>query len=483
MMTDAATSRPFERLALDITEMPISSDGNKYALVIMDYFSKYVRIYPMKDQKAVTVSTCLMDWVYDLGVPDRLHSDQGPQFEAAVFQELCRMLGIRKTRTTPYHPQSDGMVERFNRTLKDMVAKYVDCQGLTWDKELKAYAMAYNSSVHDTTGYSPFYLVHGFEPRLPIDIQFDRPRALADIESFPEGRRRAMRKAYEDVRRVTNKAALESARRYDRAACHTTYQIGEKVWVRDHTSAVGGKPKLGMPYKGPGTIVRRIGEPGKEVVYEVRMPGARSQVLHHNDLKPFILREVTSAGRETQVTQNADAPLRKQRPPHHPTFPIPSAATNSHVEEGRAEIGSRSDGSRQTLLENSQAMPPLLPLSRSNHTTELHDSDVNRSRQGSHSDDEADTMLSYTDTSVDGREGSEGSEIEITNEENQRGILGNTYSGEGTQSGPYDEALLTPYVTRFGRRSVPVEKYQAGVSPSVAELKHKYEIFLKRGGE
>ena len=83
---------------MDITEMPCSSRGNRYALVIMDYFSKLVKVYPMKDQKAETVADCLLLWVYDYGVPERLHSDQGRQFESAVFQELCRRLGIEKKR-------------------------------------------------------------------------------------------------------------------------------------------------------------------------------------------------------------------------------------------------------------------------------------------------------------------------------------------------------------------------------------------------
>ena len=199
-------------------------------------------------------------------------------------------IGIRKTRTTPYHPQSNGMVERFMRILKDMVAKYIDTAGFTWDKGVKAYAMAYNSAAHDTTGYSPFFLVHGFEPRLPMDTQFDAPRAPVDVQSFPEERRREMEKAFADVRRTTQKAASKAARRCDEPTRHTTYQVGDKVWVRDHTASVGGKPKLGMLYKGPGTIIRAVGETGKEVTYKVRVPGVRDRVVHHNDLKPLIQR-------------------------------------------------------------------------------------------------------------------------------------------------------------------------------------------------
>ena len=177
-MITEATSRPFKRIAIDITEMPTSASGNKCALVVMDYFSKYVKIYPMPDQKTETVLEALFDRVYELGVPERLHSDQGRQFESDMFQLMCKRMGIRKTRTTPYHPESDGMVERFMRTLKDMVAKYIDSEGLRWDRNVKAYAMAYNSSVHTTTGHTPFFLIHGFEPVLPMDVMYGPPKEL-----------------------------------------------------------------------------------------------------------------------------------------------------------------------------------------------------------------------------------------------------------------------------------------------------------------
>ena len=445
MVTESPT-RPFDRIALDITEMRLSSDGNKYALVVMDYFSKYVRIYPMKNQRAETVTACLMDWVYELGVPVRLHSDQGPQFESAVFQEMCKRLGIHKTRTTPYHPQSDGMVERFNRTLKDMVAKYIDSQGLTWDREVKAYAMAYNSAVHDTTGYSPFYLIHGFEPRLPIDERFWTPLPLVEVDSFPEKRRREMRKAFEDVRRATGKAASDSARRYDESVQYTSYQNGDKVWVRDHTASVGGKPKLAMPYKGPATIIRKIGQPGKEVAYEVRLPGSRDRIVHHNDLKPLIQRESTRPNENGETEENKTV-LNLDRSTLEPRFLTRGKGGGSDSGNGRPV---------RTTWVDPQAMPPCPPPP--GHQREL------------------------PPTSPTGEATADYTEPNETNPNDPD--QGNGGSGTPARDEPYDEALLTPYVSRYGRKSIPVQKYQAGVSPSVSEMKHKYEMFLKRtGGE
>ena len=285
-MVTETTSRPFERIAVDVTEMPVSVKGNNCALIIMDYFSKYVRIYPMANQKTETILECLLDWVYDFGVPDRLHSDQGSQFESRVFRAMCERLGIHKTRTTPYHPESDGMVERFNRTLKDMVSKYIDAEGLHWDDSIKTYSMAYNSSVHSATGYTPFYLVHGYEPRMPLDAAYGPPTESVPVRSYLEDRLRAMRAAYSRVRSNSARASREAAERYDQKQCNERYQVGDKVWVRDFRAAAGGKPKLGLPYTGPSTIIGKIGFDGREVVYKVASKDGKVRNLHHNHLKP-----------------------------------------------------------------------------------------------------------------------------------------------------------------------------------------------------
>ena len=309
-------SRPFERIALDITEMPNSAKGNKYALVAMDYFSKYVRVYPMPDQKTETVLEALLDWVHDFGVPERLHTDQGRQFEADLFQLMCEKLGIQKTRTTPYHPESDGMVERFMRTLKDIVAKYVDEEGLQWDINLKAYSMAYNSSVHSTTGFSPYFLVHGFEPRLPLEAAFAPPRKLVPAKTFITDRMGAMRDAHRRVRIRSERVSKETARRYDHRVNEVQYREGDQVWVRDHRAAVGGKPKLGLPYSGPANVIGKVGKAGKEVAYRIRDQRGRVRVVHHNHLKPVVgsSRVFNAASRTPDMGLSKQHLSAKERP-------------------------------------------------------------------------------------------------------------------------------------------------------------------------
>ena len=251
-------------------------------------FSKYVQVYPIPNQKTETVLEALFNWIYEFGVPERLHSDQGRQFESDLFQMMCKKLGIRKTWTTPYHPESDGMVERFMRTLKDMVAKFISGEGLSWDENVKAYTMAYNSSVHATTGQTPFFIIHGFEPRLPLDVIYGPPAELVTVRSFLADRLGTLRNAYQRAQSSTMRAAEKAAKRYDRSVCENRYRQGEEVWVRDHTAAAGGKPKLGLPYAGPATIIGEVGTKGEAVTYKIRDQKGRVRVVHHNHLKPVV---------------------------------------------------------------------------------------------------------------------------------------------------------------------------------------------------
>lgn len=345
-MVTQMTSRPFQRIAVDITEMPVSANGNRYAIVIMDYFSKFVRVYPTKRQDAETVTTALLDWVYDMGVPDKIHSDQGGQFESELFQQMCRRLGIQKTRTTPYHPESDGMVERFMRTLKDMVAKYVDPQGMTWDVDIKAYTMAYNSSVHSVTGHSPFFLLHGFEPKTPLEAAVLPPESAVPIRSYLSERLRAIVDAYKVVTRKTQECAKKAATRHDEHTSGEAFASGDRVWIRDNRVSVGGKPKLGLYYKGPGTIVSRLGG-DKGVVYRVRDDKGQEKVLHFNQLKPAVVWGGTPPGENHHRTSRE--PPREEDPGEAPLGGENPDKTNSQPERTVGNTESRTEVSDDDL--------------------------------------------------------------------------------------------------------------------------------------
>ena len=156
-MQKYVSGAPLERLALDILgPLPISNLGNKYLFIVGDYLSKWTEAYPIANQEAKTMPDVLVhEFVSRYGVPGELHCDQGRNFEADIFKEMCQLLGIKKTRTTPYRPQSDGIIERFDRTLESRLAKYVQDHQQDWDRHVPYVMMAYRSSVHESTGQSP----------------------------------------------------------------------------------------------------------------------------------------------------------------------------------------------------------------------------------------------------------------------------------------------------------------------------------------
>lgn len=183
MKTVLATA-PFQKVAADILELPVTSRANRYVLVVQDYFSKYVHLYAIPDQKATSVAKCLFEnCVCEHGVPEVLHTDQGRQIESDLVKHLCQMLGVHKIRTSPYHPQCDCIVERFNRTLIDQLAKVLQQQQGEWDGYLSQVALAYNTSRHSSTGFTPFFLIHGRELRHNMQTNLLLPNCVTHSPS------------------------------------------------------------------------------------------------------------------------------------------------------------------------------------------------------------------------------------------------------------------------------------------------------------
>ena len=201
----------FERIAVDIAgPFPKTDNGFVYILVIADYFTKFTEIFPLRNIEAETVAeTMFRGWIKRYGCPQEIHSDQGSQFESQIFQEMCKLLQINKTRTTAYHPQSDGLIERMNRTIKEILAKYISVNQTDWDKFVDSVEFAYNSTIHDTTGITPYRMVFGEEIVLPLDLATEKVNA--EQSTIPKNQaeyvrelQRSLNEMYDIVRDVTN---------------------------------------------------------------------------------------------------------------------------------------------------------------------------------------------------------------------------------------------------------------------------------------
>ena len=228
--------RRFQRVAIDIMgEFSETENGNKYILVICDYFTKWTQAFPLPDQTAFTVAETLMINCFSLfGLPETIHSDQGRNFESELFQELCKLLNIRKTRTTPYHPQSDGMVERFNRTCQQMLKIFVNENRDDRDDHLPYIMMAYRSSPHESTGLSPNVLMFGDEISLPIDLMVGAPprhdaRYKCRTE-YVEWLRQATRRAHEFAFKQLKVAAKLQKNYYDKTSKEMSFCPESFVW-------------------------------------------------------------------------------------------------------------------------------------------------------------------------------------------------------------------------------------------------------------
>ncbi|GFW79112.1 retrovirus-related Pol polyprotein from transposon 412 [Trichonephila clavipes] len=278
---------PFERIAFDILgPLPRTASGNKYLLVVMDYFTKWPEVYPIPDQEAPTVAEAVVQhWISRYGVPLQLHSDQGRNFVSAVLKGVCELLGIDKTKTTPLHPQSDGMVERFNRTILNNLSLMVSKNQQDWDQKVPLFLLAYRSAVHETTGYSPSQMLFGRDLRLPCDLLFGRP---PDTPSSPEEYVQNLQARFEDVHNLAreriNLRTEKMKTRYDTKATGHQFKEGDKVWFYNPTRRKGLSPKLQSHWDGPYTILKII----NDVVIRIRKStNSKPRVLHYDRLAPY----------------------------------------------------------------------------------------------------------------------------------------------------------------------------------------------------
>ena len=168
-------------LAMDIVggrdSFPLTPRGHRYILTMIDCFTRYAIAVPLVDQSAeVVIAAVIGNYITVYGTPRRILTDQGRNFESEEFAKFCNLFRIFKIRTTAYRPQSNGICERFNQTLKNSLVKILSkAQQDSWDLYLNFAVFSYNLSVHSSTGFTPFFLTFGAEARLPPDIVFGSP--------------------------------------------------------------------------------------------------------------------------------------------------------------------------------------------------------------------------------------------------------------------------------------------------------------------
>ena len=296
---------PMDIVAIDILSgLPATPKGYKYLLVATDYFTKWCEAYPLVDAEAATCMQALYSGFFSrFGLPRQLHSDQGTNFENKLFSELCQITGINKTRTTAFHPRSDGQTERLNRTILQMLRATAADNPADWPAKIPIVLAAYRMTVHSTTNVTPNLAMLGREVLLPTTLIARPPEeAVKTTVPFVTSFRDNLRVAHDKVRAATHNTAKVQKTYFDQQVRGPPFAVNQRVWLYWPRPQVRSKYKKLCPlWDGPWIIVKF--RSSIVVVIQHELSGKR-QTVHIDRLTPCRLPEAIQSGpAEQTVTQ------------------------------------------------------------------------------------------------------------------------------------------------------------------------------------
>ena len=297
-MFTVETSYPMELVHMDFLTIGSKKDGDsdKNVLVITDHFTRFAQAFVTSSQTALMVAQTLYNkYLVYYGWPERLHSDQGGNFESKIIAELCRIAKVQKCRTTPYHPEGNGQCEKFNRTLLSMIGTLTPTQKEKWQDYVSSLTMAYNSTRCESTGFSPYYLMFGRVPRLPIDVEY----GVTQPEIMEKSRQKYARKlrarlnwAFRVAKDVNEKEAERQKRFYDKRMRCQKLVPGDFVLVKKKGSS--STYKIDDKWEeNPYKVVEQCRNDKMKLIpvfklFEVVKEGTpRKKTLHRNMLYPY----------------------------------------------------------------------------------------------------------------------------------------------------------------------------------------------------
>ncbi|GFX88036.1 retrovirus-related Pol polyprotein from transposon 297 [Trichonephila clavipes] len=281
---------PFHRIGINLLgRFPKSAHGNKWIIVCTDYSTRYAITKALPTAEVAEIAKFLLEEiVLRHGAPRVIITDRGAVFRSRLVSSLVNLCNIDHRFSTAYHPQTNGLTERFNKTLADMLSMYVDVEQKNWDEILPFVTFAYNTAKQETTGFTPFYLLHGREAETTLDTML--PFCPNDFEDNNITKIAARAEESRQLARVhTLRAQDKDRRRYDSKHQIVSYAPGDLVWVYTPVRKVGLSEKLLRRYFGPYQVLRRL----SAVTYAVQDfdPASRKrklrEVVHVLRMKPY----------------------------------------------------------------------------------------------------------------------------------------------------------------------------------------------------
>ena len=307
-LTTIKQDEPFGSVAMDlVVNLPVTASGARHIAVFTCMFTKWVEAAPLKDKTADSVADALYTHIICRhGVPKKVQSDQGTEFVNATIARLAQRMDILHQTTTPYNPQSNGAVERYNATLIDSLRKYVfEENQMNWDFYLPSVLFAYNASKHASTQFTPFELVYGRRPRLPLSIlqsEEEHTEFTRDLDEYGMRHAYELNRAHKCVRAILQDAREAYKAYYDSAipksAKQPPFAVGDEVMLFSPRLATCGdcgtssSPKFKPKWNGPFAVVdvSRTGD-----VFTIRNEEGRTLKVKVEDLKLYHARRVKPA--------------------------------------------------------------------------------------------------------------------------------------------------------------------------------------------
>ena len=283
-------TQPFELVHMDYLSLEPSKGNIENVLVITDHFTRYALAYPSKTQTAQATARILWDnFICHYGFPERFISDQGRNFESDLIKELCKIAGVKKVHTTPYHPQGNGQCERFNSTLCNMLGTLSEEEISDWKSHLGCMTHAYNCTKHASTTYSPYYLMFGRHPRLPIDIEFglNNPNCSDNSSKsrYIQKLRRRLNYAFQKASKYADQQAKKYKQGYDKSVKGPQLHENDLVLVK--IVAHKGRHKLQDRWEPEEYVVMEQPIAGTPVYKVKPVNGNNVRTLHRNLLLPL----------------------------------------------------------------------------------------------------------------------------------------------------------------------------------------------------
>ena len=301
MVIRERAGNPWEKISIDILSGFVKSKrGNEQCLVVTDEFTKAVEVIPIKATDAETIARALVSHVfYRHGIAKRIHADQGSNLSISkVLQGVTNLLGISRSFSSPAHPQGNGQVERFNRFLVESLYCLMNRKQDDWDEQLPALLFAYHTSLHPTTGETPFFLMHGRDAVLPGDLllsRLEQDEAKGNPRTYAQQLHSDLKMAFETVRE-RQKIEEQRQKRYHDAHYrkkNVSFSAGDEVHPADivvihyrEPHVVGDSTKFKSTWSVPFRVLRKMENGVNYEVANVRNP-AQKRIVHVSSMRKY----------------------------------------------------------------------------------------------------------------------------------------------------------------------------------------------------